>query len=884
MNDLSEESDTKKIEKLEKFMMRNSNLFIRREDICPVYGRVYQIINEYTNNFSEPLFLHRYQLNTRVTLKNMFVEPSFSAVNVFTQHPDNIIALLDSFVWDHDKDRLLFIDGDAAIGKTSLISWLCYHYTELDDIGKSIFVDLQLVCVRLRDLSFTKNESAETCILQYLEIKDIDEFEERFGNALIVLEGADELGLVWGIGSLTIEQFILDTRHAFFKHKIIITSRPKFINMDVFSRTTQNFSYQHYSLNHFLKEKRNCWIQNYENKEKCGEIISESTKQYLSDLSDEEAAGVADTPLALYLLVACEITVPLRNNKWALYHEIFHNAIRNTPYNESFRSGKNTQYHQALKDDDFAENVYDIIGRIANKMFENFKEERFYISSNELDDIISRLYIGDKSEKVKAIRKCCVLCAYWKENTNMGALEFYHNNIRDFFMCEYIYQHFFNKTYPSGTEDIIKQLIETACEVFQYGMIAKTTWTQTFSFLYFRLQYEKNFIMSEGNIVRSLHIVKLFPLIVYSMINNDTMWKYPFNGSQYESIKSTFLNFVLFLRIWVATETSEPLKIFLEDTYYEFWHGKGIFEDWIRIFSDNIDITNKMHIAFGSQMMFSNMDFKQANLVSACFEKSDFVDSNFEKADLSYANYSGAKLKKVIFTGADLYNVDFSNSTLVEVDFSGANLCGAKFTNALIKDVIWPEKISNLEEADFSHAHICKARWKNWKLKNVEFYATEFEDCSFHRVQFFASASNAIFRSCSITNTNFESINSVLYCGQESDLSSINFRGDINECYFRDVTLNNSSWTDANVDNIHFINVYIVNAEFRASTIRRIIFDGCRIEGIDIYRARISDFVASYLKKYAKNIVNFRTAVIYVEDKFDYDMKNGSTEHSMLDI
>jgi len=125
----------------------------------------------------------------------------------------------------------------------------------------------------------------------------------------------------------------------------------------------------------------------------------ESKKQYLSDLSDEEAAGVADTPLALYLLVACEITVPLRNNKWALYHEIFHNAIRYTPYNESFQSGKNTQYHQALKDDDFAETVYGIIGRIANKMFENFKEERFYIFSNELDDIISRLYAGDNRRK-----------------------------------------------------------------------------------------------------------------------------------------------------------------------------------------------------------------------------------------------------------------------------------------------------------------------------------------------------------------------------------------------------------------------------------------------------------------------------------------------------
>lgn len=865
VNDLSEESETEKIDRLKSFMNRNANLFVRREDIRSSCDKVSQIIDEYTKNFVEPLFLHRYKPNTRVTLKNLFVEPSFLDVHTekATCYQGNIIELLDSFVWDSHKDRLLFIDGDAAIGKTSLISWLCYHYSELDNEGKSIFCNMQLVCVRLRDLAIEENESAENCILRYLSINKMDEFEERYSNALIVLEGADELSLIGGIGTITIEQFIINVRHAFSSHKIVITSRPKFINMDVFCGSTQIFTYQHYSLEHFSKDKRNCWIQNYEQEKRCGEIIPQSTRKYLIEMTDDEASGVADTPLALYLLVDCEITARLRDNKWALYREIFHNAIRNTPYNESFHSGGDAQYHHALKDDDFAESVYITIGKIANRMFKNVKEDRFYITSIELDDIIFGLRNEDKSERIKAIRRCCVLCAYWKENTNTGALEFYHNNIRDFFMCEYIYQRFFCATYPSNTEEIICQLIETACDVFQYGMIARTTWAQTFSFLYFRLQDEKNSKKLENCIVGKLQIRKLFPSIVYAMINNITMWKYSFNGLQYESTKSTFLNFVLFLRVWIATESSELLETFSSETNYNFWHGKGVFQDWIRMFTDTIDITEKKHIAFGSQTKFWNVDFKHSDLEAACFEDSEFLNSSFINATLGYANYSGANLKFVDYSGADLHDADFSNATLIGVDFSTTNLHNAKFMGASITDVTWPEKVSYLEGADFSNAHIWNANWKNWKLDDIKFNATKFEKCSFHRVQFSSPANNVIFDKCSITNTCFRSVQDFIFCEKESNISEISFRGNVEGCIFRNITIDGNDWTDANIDKINFTDVHMKNTNFYGTKIMDITFNHCIIDSINVYKAELSKSVADYIKTHAKKVLSLKTAVVY---------------------
>ncbi len=866
VKDLSPRTETEKIKHLKKFMNYHANLFIQRVEIR--HNKVDQIVSEYAANFVEPLFLHRYQPETKVTLKNLFVEPSFLEIKPATisKYAGSIISILDLFLWGDNKDRLLFIDGDAALGKTSLISWLCYHYLELDDEGKSVLCNIQLVCVRLRDLIVKENETVESCLLRYLSFNELEEFEEKYMDALIILEGADELGIIGGMGSLTIEQFILNVRHIFFRHKIIITSRPEFINMDAFSGLTQSFTYQHYSLDHFSKEKRECWINNYEQPDKCGEIIPQYTRLYLNEITDDEASGVADTPLVLYLLAACEITAELRNNRWALYREIFHNAIRDTPYNESFNSIDDSLSHRALKEDGFAESIYRTIAKIANKMFEKSREDQFYLSSSELDDIIFKVKAEDNIERQKAIRKCCVLCAYWKYNTNIGALEFYHNNIRDFFMCEYIYDRFLGAIYSSNKEEIICQLIETACEVFQFGIIAQTTWEQTFSFLYFRLQYEKNTKKVEERIARKLHIKELFPSIVYSMVNNTTMWSYTYNELQYESIKSTFLNFVLFLRVWISAETSELLDTFSFQTDNEFWNGKGIFEDWRRIFSDSVYISENFHISFCSQTKFSNMDFKQANLENACFEKSKFISSSFENTRLGCANFSGTNLESVSFLGADLHDADFSNATLIGVDFSMANLHNAKFVNALIKDVIWPEKVSCLKSADFSHAIIWKANWKNWELNNIKLYKTTFEDCSFYGVQFFSTVSNATFNKCSITNSIFESPQNLIFNKQNSNISSISFRGNVKECLFKDLTINSSNWINASIDKINFVDVHMISTAFLVSSVKRISFDCCIIDSINVFKTIFKKSDLLYLKKNAKNIMNLETAKIYEED------------------
>lgn len=851
---LSQVTDAEKIDKLQKFMAQNSSIFADREFPLPPKDKVGKVINEYADNFISPLFLHRYSEGTRVTLKNLFVKPDFSRVDIDVagrqETSDNIVELLSSFLWDSPKDRLMFIDGDAAIGKTSLISWLCYHYREFDDIGKAVFLKANLVCVRLRDISFSEEGAAEDCILKYLSFESMDAFHERYRNALIVLEGADELGIVNGIKPSAIENFILNVRHAFSRYKIVVTSRPKFINMDLFAGWAKSFSYRHYSLNHFSSSKRAEWISNYEDGEKCGQAIPPNTRQYLSELNDDEAAGVADTPLGLYLLADCNMTESVKSNKWALYHEIFYKAIRDTPYNEAFRGNGMPLKHKALQAGEFAEDVYATVGEIANKMFVNSKEERFYIFSNELDTIIMNAHSKSEQERKNAIRKCCVLCAYWKENLDMGALEFYHNNIRAFFMCEYIYHKFCKIELFPLSSNSIQQFIELACEIFQYGMIARTTWAQTFFFLYHRLHCRNNTLSAGAYIPNGQEAEEAFFKILYTMINGTDMWSHSFCGSPYESIKTTFCNAALFLRIWLSPAVPAQLSLFADNGFRSIWRNSELFKDWIKLFSDAIEVSKHERISFGSQMKYQDMTFDSLCLAGACFNASTFVQSTFRGVDLRNADFTNSHLENIDFFEANLDGADFSGSEIVDVDFSFAELSRANFEHATIISSTFPRKNESLAGAIFTHATVKQMVLSGSDLKNIHLTDIIFEACEFQELESPRPLKRVTFVDCLMNKCSFVNCSESHFGGEKSVISACRFGGAISDCSFKDITLIDSDWSNTKINLLTFARAKINGLSFRGAEIIQIDFQDCGFDRIiDLYRAHLSPNAYSILEK-----------------------------------
>lgn len=842
---------------LRKFMDESSDLFVEKS---PCVDRVQSVIEEYANNFDSTLFLHKYDENSLVTLHNLYVDPAFIEAETGSDSVSrDIVNLLCDFLWQkpkNDRERIMFIEGDAAIGKTSLVSWLCYHYLNVgssaeDTKGRAIFLNRKIICVRLRELVFEDNISPSKTILNYLNISDMKKFNRLYAKSIIILDGADELSMVTGVAASSIESFILDIRKTFSSHKIIVTTRPKFLNMEMFNKST--FKIRRVSLAHFSHEMRIEWLEKYK---LCGEIVPATTEQYIRTMQEETAVGVADTPLALYLLVRCDMREDLQGNNWALFHEIFSNAIVDAEYNENFVDTNNDLRHRKSRTN------YLIVEKIAYRMFQNSAEERYYINNHEINEIIQNSELNGLT--AETVRQTCVLCAYWKNTSTLGALEFYHNNIRDFFLCEYLYELLYAHFQKPQNEQWYIDLITILCKTFAWGDIAGTTWEQAFSFLYLRLQFESEHSQEDNDLYTLLQKNVSFSLFPGRLIRTLELWSNSCAESPYISAKHIFCNSLMLYRILEGfsprIQQGELISLWCSEEDKITWDRMSILRDWHGILRKSVQISENDQIGIVSKTNLAALNLQRFVLDDADFQGCLFENANFGKASLSGATFAYANLKNVSFCGADLSCVDFSGATLVSVDFSGADLKGANFIGAQIQNCTWDGcalGYNNFSSATvsrlvvkkkapnmiFSHAFVSNSVFQNCKFTDLVISnGTGFAETTFTNSELDGEIQNAQFVMCTFEKCNFtgvKSLSNIFFGGCsffDASLHGLKFE----EITFKDCDLRNSQFTNTTFSHC---SISGQKTDLKGANFGRSNGTGLNYEGINFYNVYLRDAV-----------------------------------------
>ena len=81
-----------------------------------------------------------------------------------------------------------------------------------------------MICIRLRDLEIDEKErTVEESIKDYLGLSDDNDYIEnkiRFDNYVLILDGADELGMLEGYGRSNLERNIRVYQKIFKRNKI----------------------------------------------------------------------------------------------------------------------------------------------------------------------------------------------------------------------------------------------------------------------------------------------------------------------------------------------------------------------------------------------------------------------------------------------------------------------------------------------------------------------------------------------------------------------------------------------------------------------------------------------------------------------------------------
>lgn len=764
------------------------------KEAAPKSGdQVFGIIDAYAKNYEEPLFMHTYT-DPRVTLRQLYVNPAFyryeRVERVFGGasreyrlfETRDLKGSLEEYIQNEEfkKERFFFIEGSAAIGKTSLVSWLCWHYRNRTETAKAMLGGAQIICVRLRELEFEGIEKAEQVLLNYLGIPNITVLEERYPDALLVLDGADELSMVRGIPHGSVEEFLLEIQRKFRMHKFLITTRPQFLDMEKFR--SNSFQYRKIELLHYDAQMRAEWLDRYK---ACGQTVPENTEQYILSFRGREENGIADTPLALYLLVQCDAESDLLGNQWALYRRIFSEAIVKGEYNANFaESGE-------LLDARDRNVNYRVVQSIAFRIFRNASEERYYLNEQEIMEAISECDLEDLSPK--RVRETCVLCAYWKNVGSIGALEFYHNNIRDFFLCEYLCRKLIE-----GLRDPepLEKLVPMLCRVLCHADICRSTWKQVYEYLCLRLDYESVKPRKTDSLYHLIQERKeVLGRILPRIMTGRELWNNGSDWNVYRGSKRTFRNIHMLVRI---LQSFCPGMIELTAWGDVSGQTMELFRDWDDMFqtpeityTDHKGVTNTIDAS--SNTKYRNLRLSGRRLEGIGFQRCEIRNADFVFTYLDRVNFSASCLKNVDFskstfvygefcdTQMDAINV--SDVTVTDSFFNGAKLHGVRGVIHLRKCRIYPGTsltACRLEKSTLDDIWITGIQLKNSSFEKGRFEIfwlndSMIQDTNFEKASFDGTIQDSVFENCCFDYSTFK---------QPNTFQNVTFR----KCSFKYVT------------------------------------------------------------------------------------------------
>ena len=634
----------------------------------------------YVDSFCETLFLHKGKINSKVNLSNLFVEQKYLEIttNGVSKPKNDLISRVGKFFND-DIKQVLLIEGDAGNGKSSLIGFLNYHYKKGD---LSLFSDHSLVTIRLRDLDrrmISESKNISDAILSYMRINNFEVFDTLFSNPVLILDGFDELCMIDNITNY--ERLIYDLWHRLSKNtKILITSRPKYLSIQNLDLPIRSIF-----LCHFDREKRIAWINNFISKDCCNEVIDKKIRQYVEKIDESEAIGICDTPMSLYMLVSKKIDDNALNNIWELYHQIFYNELSETEYNKMFHNPQRDYFHRISE---YRDLLYQITEEIAYDMYCS-NNNKFVISAKELEKIVKRVLDSNETYDNNTIRelteKCYALCNYWKVDSGDGVVEFYHNNIRDFFLCEKIYREMntLYSDYQNDTKLLSHHLRELFEKSFNYGLFD----TMVCKFILLRAIYDKK----DGK--RDLpYYEKKNPCLPYVfgfMLSN--LSDMVFQGNNPIQIIINLLSTVA----QVYRHIYEPYlgkddKIIWWNNVYQV-NENGVLQYVFKYVFSQVPVTLDYDeaLTMASKSNFRGVDLQNCDLRNIGFQGSDFTGANFSNAILVGCD----------FTEATLEGTDFSNANMSYTCMKNADLSASKFIGTQLQGAMLPNEQSSLDQA-----------------------------------------------------------------------------------------------------------------------------------------------------------------------------------------
>lgn len=637
---------------------------------------------QYISTYLNPLFMHRY--NPIISLRDLFVIPN-GIINSKGINK-NLIEIIKDFVINVNKN-VLFLEGVGGCGKSSIISHLAHEYmyniTNIDFLSGK-----QFIILRLRDID--KHNIIEGI---KAKLKNTDNIKK---DAVLVFDGLDELCMIENQDGDTIAQNIIK-EFSYYQRKIVITTRPTYIHYSKLK--ISNASYDIVEISCFNDTQRCKMVDAFVKLDK----RNENSALYLCNLPLEKRhnSEIYGSPFLIYLILSGGVTEEEKGNSWKLMHRLFHDELFNPIYT-----------NREIADKKLAEIIYQFNFEIAFKMFKT-RNRVLSFKIDELDDIT---YRGTDINDL--VKKSHGLFSYMRLNKS-GAVEFVHNHIRDYFLCEKILFEI-NKLFVEKANTIA--IVLRLCDILKWNVLTK----ETLRFLDEAISSEKYKKILENYTQDILiEIFTLFSLsggcIEYRLFNDIFQCDNPENQS-YDFLSENIIknSRSIFKIFHLHTNKDDKIHWFRENEYYN--------PQVIKYMKDDL-----------SYSFFKNLQLSSIDLTYADITYADIQYAKIDHINLRHTKLSNAILNYSEILESDLTCTKFCYSEMNNVTFNMVNLSCSNFTN------------SKMNNANLKKTFLCGAIFKSSDLKNTSFDWSDLRCADLT----FCNLSSCKFFMCNLNMTDF---------------------------------------------------------------------------------------------------------------------------------
>lgn len=539
---------------------------------------------DYIKNWNSRLFLHIDNEENPITLADAFIVPKFDYYvqigRIKFSNKDLLTDAIEKFI-EYGKTSNLLITGAPGIGKTSIISWIANKYRDNDDV----------IILKFRDWSI---ENLLHGILNAI-LGTLNCEREELENKVIVLDGFDEIKLLNEHKNLIRELF--DNTLDFDNLKIIITSRPDYLNTFDFQNVFEILALNIYQIKEFYQIIKGIELDH--NKIDCDNL------------------DILGIPVILYMAIMANVDLTIKATRPELYNRIF--AEKGGIFDKFCLEG--IGYDNGMQPLRDIENVKIYLGFLQQVAFSMFEKNDLCLSKEEYD--IPKLEFHGQKLKVLEFPIKPLF------ESNKSDIEFIHKSIYEYFVSEYIFV-LLLKTIEKHKEELARDF----GILFKKNVLSK----EIFDFLKYKIK-------SSIIIKKFKYICKTFQLMLY-----DGMTSY--TGECYKNVirceMRVVANMLQILHIWNLEEVC-----FNSLNYYIKYNSFKLNLSGMELRKANL----KGAGLGGADLEKANLNKANlygANLKGANLKRGDLRNANLKGANLRNADLSGADMRGAIVIDSDL--------------------------------------------------------------------------------------------------------------------------------------------------------------------------------------------------------------------------------------